>query len=110
MDTIVYRKSKFSGLEISYLSNCPLLYKFNSFRTLIHRAYQLCSSNSALSFELDFLPRFFCDNGFPDHVFHNICKKYLDKIYQPASIFFTAHKKIALLQQALLQQGRKALL
>ena len=52
----------------------------------------MCFSYSALSLELDFLCCFFSDNGFPDHVFHNICKKFFDKIYQPANIFLIAPK------------------
>ena len=46
LDTSVFRKATFSGLGTSYFSNVPMLHKLNAIRTLIHRAYHLCSTFS----------------------------------------------------------------
>ena len=40
----VYRKPTNTGLGISFFSYCPMKYKINSIKTLISRAYKICSS------------------------------------------------------------------
>ncbi|XP_069970995.1 uncharacterized protein [Penaeus vannamei] len=42
--TSIYRKPTFTGLGLHFLSNIPYIYKINSIRTLITRAYNLCSN------------------------------------------------------------------
>ena len=42
--TSVYRKPTFSGLGTSYFSFCPYKFKINSIKTLLNRAYKLCSN------------------------------------------------------------------
>ena len=92
--TKIFRKPTFSGLGISYFSNTPLLYRLNSIRTLIHRAYQICSTYEALCSELEYLRNFFSNNGFPDHLFHKICYKYLNYKYNPPPSSLDVRKKV----------------
>ena len=41
--TGVYRKDTFIGLGLNFFSFCPLNFKLNSCKTLLYRAYSLCS-------------------------------------------------------------------
>ena len=95
--TTVYRKPTFSGLGTSFFSNIPFLYKLNSIRTLIHRAYNLSSTYQSFTNELDFIRNFFSNNGFPDNIFHDVCNKFLNKIYSSTSIVATVPKKVIFL-------------
>ena len=47
--TSVFRKLTFSGLGISFFSFCSKNFKSNSIMTLLHRAYNVCSSYSNLN-------------------------------------------------------------
>ena len=62
--TSVFRKSTFSGLGISYFSYCTDKFKINSIKTLLHRAFNICSNYVLLDNELQFLTSFFINNGF----------------------------------------------
>ena len=79
----IYRKPTFSGLGTSFFSHCPTIFKVNAIRTLIFRAYEICTSYLCFHDELEFLQRFFSDNGFPSNLVHSEIKKFLDKIYRP---------------------------
>ena len=61
--TSVFRKPKFSGLGISFFSFCSKNFKTNSILTLLHRAYNVCSSNSNLHYEFNCVTSFFKSNG-----------------------------------------------
>ena len=50
--TSVYRKLTFTGLGSSYFSCVPLLFKINTVKTLIHRAYHLSSNYIIFSQEM----------------------------------------------------------
>ena len=52
--TSVYRKSTFTGLGLNYLGFSPVRFKINSVRTLINRAYSVCSDFTG--FHLDMFP------------------------------------------------------
>ena len=52
----VFRKATFTGLGMYFLSYCPLIYKINAIKTLLHRAY-----NSSI----EHLRNFFYNNSFP---------------------------------------------
>ena len=41
LDFSIFRKPTFTGLGISFLSECFAQYKINSIRTLVQRAYNL---------------------------------------------------------------------
>lgn len=66
LESLVFRKTSFTGLGISLFSFTPQRYKMNAISTLINRAYNICSSHTILSKELSYLQRFFFQsNGFP---------------------------------------------
>ena len=88
----IYRKPTFSGLGTSFLSHCPNIFKINAIRTLVFRAYEICSSYLSLHKELEFLHRFFNNNGFPSHMVHKEIKKFLDGKYRPDIPTLTAPK------------------
>ena len=57
--TSVYRKQSFTGLGISFFSFCQLRFKTNAIKTLLHRAYNVCSTYYSLHNEFLFLKNFF---------------------------------------------------
>lgn len=60
----VYRKNSFSGLGTSFYSFCHFRFKINSIKTLLARAYGVCSNYSFLHKEFEFLVQFFRSNGY----------------------------------------------
>ena len=70
----VCRKPTFSGLCLSFYSYCPILYKINSIKTLLHRAYQLSSNCRFFTDEIDYLKMFFSNNGYPSNFLDSINK------------------------------------
>ncbi|XP_069989664.1 uncharacterized protein [Penaeus vannamei] len=58
--TSIYRKPTFTDLDLHFLSNIPYIYKINSIKTLITRAYNLCSNWSSFHDEMNFLKNIFC--------------------------------------------------
>ena len=83
--TSVYRKPTFTGLGLSYFSNCSFRFKINSITTLISRAYKLSSSYVKLHSEFKFLRNFFSENGFPRQLIDSQINKFLNKVYSPSS-------------------------
>jgi len=79
--TSIYRKPTFTGLGLHFLSYIPYLYKINSIRTLITRAYNLCSNWTTFHDEMLFLKEFFITNGYPLFLFDKITKTFLCKIF-----------------------------
>ena len=62
--TSVYRKPTFSGLCISFFSHCCYRFKINAIKTVIHRAYDICSNHSLLHRELELKKQMFHNNRF----------------------------------------------
>ena len=79
--TSVFRKPTFSGLGIRFFSFCSKNFKSNCIMTLLHRAYNVCSSYSNLNNELTFVTTFFKNNGFPLHLIKNKIKFFLEAKY-----------------------------
>ena len=77
--TSIYRKPTFSNLGISFFSFCPINFKINAIKTLVYRAYHLCSNYALFHIELEFLKQFFIDNGFPSKLFYSITRNFIDK-------------------------------
>ena len=71
LSTSVFSKPTFSGLEISFFSFCSKNFKSNSILTLLHQAYNVCSSYSNLHKEFNFVTSFFKSNGCPLHLIQN---------------------------------------
>ena len=93
MHTSILRKSTFSGLGMSFFSHTPLKYKINNIKTLIHRAYNLSSSYLTFHQEIDFLRKFFTNNGYPVTLFEKTCRNFLYKIYRKPVQLLTVNRK-----------------
>ena len=81
LETSVYRKPTFTGLGTSFFSFIPLAVKRAITLTAIYRAFSISSSFQLFHRELDFLKRFFKNNGFPVHLFDCSVKDFFDKKY-----------------------------
>ena len=79
--TSVFRKSSFSGLTMSFFSSCCKRFKLNSVKTLIYRAYTICSSYVSLHSEFQFITDMFFQNGFPKSLIQNSINKFLNSKY-----------------------------
>ena len=75
--TGVYRKPTHTGLGLSWFSFCPQIYKVNSIKTLLDRAYALCSNYFTLHAEIGKLRDFFLQNNFKESLFDDVLKKFL---------------------------------
>lgn len=74
----VYRKSTFSGLGTSFFSYCSFSFKINGIKTLLYRAYHVCSTYIDLHSELEFLKTFFRNNGFSRNLVEKQINQFLD--------------------------------
>ena len=90
----VFRKSTFTNLSINFFSFCPLIYKINALKTLIHRSYKICSDYDSLHSELQFLKELFLKNGFPLSLIYSITKKFLDQVFVKPKVIHTVPKKL----------------
>ena len=81
--TSVYRKPTDTGLGSNFYSSCFFNFKLNSIRTLLHRAYSLCSDWMNFHVEVDYLRKYFRDNCFPEFLFDRHLRKFLNNIFQP---------------------------
>ena len=88
--TGIFRKSTFTGLGLNFFSHCSFGFKTNSCKTLLHRAFSLCSNWSTFhTFTQKFLlSNDFNKNCYPSHIFSNLTKKFLDNIFQPKLLSF----------------------
>ena len=55
----VYRKNTFSGLGLSYFSFCSFRFKINAIKSLLYRAFNVCSDYFTLHNEFEFLKSYF---------------------------------------------------
>ena len=78
LDFNIFRKETFTGLGMNFHSHTSFKYKLNNIRTLLHRAYALCTSWRNFHQELEFLTGFFKNNAYPEHVVFNIINKFLN--------------------------------
>jgi hypothetical protein len=84
----VYRKQTFTGLGLSFYSFCPFIFKYNSVKTLLSRAYRVCSNYASLHDEFLFLKNYFKCNGYASSFIDRQISNFLGKIYDPPSIEF----------------------
>ena len=92
--TSVYRKNTFTGLGLNYLGYSPMLYKINSIRTLINRAYNVCSDYFSFDMDMTFLLKYFTENLYPSSVFYNVLKTFLNEKLEPKPMTSTVEKEI----------------
>ena len=89
----VYRKKTFTGLSINFFSFCPLNFKINAFKTLLHRSYNICSNYHILHNEIENLQKLFTNNEFPFKLFQNLTKKFLNNKISPVKPVITVPKR-----------------
>ena len=83
--TSIYRKPTFTTLSTNFFSAIPYNFKINSIKTLLHRAYHLCSNWSDFHSEIEYLANFFRLNSFPDHLLPKLVNKFLSRINKTTS-------------------------
>ena len=91
--TSVFRKPTFTGLGMSFFSFCSFRFKINSVKTLLSRAYKVCSDFDFMHREFDFLKKYFVNNGYPSFFIDSHIKKFLDKIFIASSPVMSASKQ-----------------
>ena len=96
--TTVYRKPTFTGLGLNYLSFVPHLYKVNSIKTLINRAYNICCSYFLLNLEIEKLRKYFSENLYPSGLFEKTLKIFLNNKFSPKPAVTTVKKDIRYLR------------
>ena len=91
--TGVYRKSTFTGLGLNFYSYCSFKFKLNSCKTLLHRAYNVCSDWVSFHSEISFLTDYFAKNCYPPSILSHSIKKFLDNVFKPRTTYCTVPKK-----------------
>ena len=94
LDFSIYRKPTFTGLGINFLSECYSQYKINSIKTLVYRAYSLSSSYLNFHLEIEFLRKYFNENGFNSEIFDRIVNSFLSSLYENKKKSHGPEKKI----------------
>ena len=92
--TGIYRKSTFTGLGLNFFSHCSLEFKINACKTLLHRAFNLCSNWCKFHEEVSFLITYFSHNCYPSHIFPGVVRKFLDVVFRPKQLNYDVPKKL----------------
>ena len=90
----VFRKITFTGLGLTYHSYTFINFKINNIKTLIFRAYRLCSSWQDFYKEIDFLLKYFKSNGCPDSIVLNTINRFLTSVFKDKADVATTQKLI----------------
>ena len=67
-------------------------FKLNNIKTLLHRAYSLCSSWDEFHEEVTFLSQYFKENGYPSNLFWGILNKFLNSCFKKKEENFNVKK------------------
>ena len=94
LQTSIYRKPTFTGQGLNWFSFCPSIYKYNSIKTLLNRAYNLSSSYLSLHHEIEFLKSYFKNNNYPLDKYFSIVKSFLYSKTNKKPSFHVAPKLI----------------
>ena len=82
----IYRKPTFTGLTTKFSSFIPINFKRNLVRTLVTRAFNICSSYFTLHRELEFLKNLLYANGFSRHFCEIYIGKQLSRLLNPVQL------------------------
>jgi hypothetical protein len=85
--TSVFRKPTFTGLGLNYFSFTPSIFKVNSVKTLIDRAFNVSSTYAHFHTEVERLKTYFLNNLYPLHLVESTISDFLNKKY--------FHKKVS---------------
>ena len=83
LNTKVYVKPTNSGQCINFKSIAPIRYKTGVIKTLLNRAYKICSSYESLHLEIDRLKQLFTNNNFPMNIIEKEISNFLSKKFDP---------------------------
>ena len=81
IDLAVYWKPIHSGVFTNFISFIPFQFKMGLVRTLVKRAYRLCSTWKLFHLELEELTRLLMQNGYTKSFIENIIKTQLNRQY-----------------------------
>ena len=68
---------------MNYLRIAPERYKLGVIKTLLHRAYKICSSYESLHVEMEWIRQLLTNNNFPINVIDGEIGKFLDRKASP---------------------------
>ena len=68
---------------MNYTSFIPEQFKLNAIKTLLYRCFNICSSWQAVHLELEFLTKFFQNNGYPIHHINRHIRTFFNKVFSP---------------------------
>ena len=88
----IFRKGTFTGLGLNFHSYTYLNFKINNIRTLIHRAFTLCSTWKCFHEEIRFLINYFKINGYPENIVFKIINRFLNHKIKPKQQSVSAQK------------------
>ena len=77
MSTSVYRKTTHSGVYAHYTSFVPFTLKLQLIRTLLHRAYEICSSYELLHAEFERIKLMMMNNGYNRDYIYSVVNRFL---------------------------------
>ena len=77
--TTIFRKTTAIGLFTNYLSFAPLSYKIGLVKTLIHRAFKICSNWCLFQDEVNNIKKYLGKNSYPMNSIDREIKTYLEK-------------------------------
>jgi hypothetical protein len=77
--TSVYRKPTYTGLGLNYFSFVPRIYKINSVKTLLNRAFNVSENYEIMHAEFMKIKTYFLNNLYPLHLIENCISNFLDK-------------------------------
>ena len=86
LTTGIYRKPTFTGQGLNWHSFSPSLYKFNSIRTLLNRAYDVCSNYFLLHDEICKLRDYFINNNYLNDTFNCVLKRFLHEKFHKVDV------------------------
>jgi hypothetical protein len=82
IETSIYTKPTDTGQYFDYSSYLPDCYKKSLIKTLIYRAYNLCSTWTTFDKEVKRITQNLIDNNFPQSYIEKTINKTLDKLYK----------------------------
>ena len=65
------------------MSFVPRIFKLDAVKTLLHRCYVIFSDWFIFHEDINFLTKFFTNNGYPRYLIDNCISKFLNHTFQP---------------------------
>jgi len=80
--TSVYTKLTNNGEMLNFKSECPMKYKINVIKNMLHRAKKISSDQQRFDKEVNRLKQVFTNNNFPMEVIDKCIQSFQDKVTQ----------------------------